>query len=64
VLVYSYDGIHCVSSDSGRASVSTSADTEAEAWRAHLGLVLTEGQPYPDDARPGETIAQLKARRA
>lgn len=43
--------------------MSTSADSEQEARRAHIGHVLTSGtQPFPDDARPGETIAGLKAR--
>lgn len=68
VKVFSEDGIHYVQSryeDPERGtphSASTTADSEEEAWRAHLGLVLGWGHPYPDDARPGETVAALRAR--
>ncbi|MQA09578.1 MAG: hypothetical protein GEU98_13705 [Pseudonocardiaceae bacterium] len=64
VLVYTDDGVHYVSSKSGTSSMSTSADSEEEAWRAHLGYALLAGDdpPFPDDARPGETIAGFKAR--
>lgn len=67
VRYYAYEGVHYVSSKHTRddgipSSVSTSADSEEEAWRAHIGGALSEGMPYPDDARPGETVAQLRAR--
>lgn len=66
VLVYGDDDVRYVSSkyeDQGVSrSLSTSAGSEEEAWRNHLGHVLTEGEPFPDDARPGETIADFKAR--
>lgn len=63
VRVYRVDDVHYVCSHHAGGIVNTSADSEEDAWRAHLGLVLTgDGQPFPDDARPGETIAALKAR--
>jgi hypothetical protein len=63
VLVYSDDDVHYVSSTYEGGSLSTSADSEEEAWRGHLGHVLAKGKkPFPDDARPGETIADFKAR--
>jgi hypothetical protein len=62
VLVYNCDGTHYVSSQNGNSHMSTSADSEEEAWRSHLGHALTTGKPWPDDARPGETLARFKAR--
>jgi hypothetical protein len=66
VSVHRDDDAHYVSSkyvDGGVShSISTSADSEEKAWRSHLGHVLARGKPFPDDARPGETLAEFRAR--
>ena len=58
VVVYSDDDVHYVSSKHGGGSISTSADSEEEAWRGHLGQVLTKGSLSPTmrgRARPSPT---------
>jgi hypothetical protein len=62
VRVYSHDDVHYVSSTYEGGNLNTSADSEEEAWRAHLGHVLGEKKPSPGDARPSETIAVYRTR--
>jgi len=69
VKVWSDDGVHYVMSDSVSESgvtshTSTAADSEEDAWRAHIGGALVSGQPYADQAEAGESLADLKVRKA
>jgi hypothetical protein len=62
VVVYEDGGSHIVRSTCGREGGSASGETEEDAWRGHLGYVLAKGRPWPDDALPGETMAELRER--
>jgi hypothetical protein len=63
IRVYVDEDLHVIMSSSSRRHASTAADSEEEAWRGHLGqALLGDDQPFPDDAGPGETIAEFKTR--
>lgn len=63
VRVYIDEDVHVVMSSNNSRHVSTTADSEEEAWRGHLGRALVgDDQPFPGHARPGETIAEFKLR--
>lgn len=70
-LTHRMDGpVHIVESEQPatdtdpRCHSATTADTEVEAWRAHLGLLFGDDKPYPDDADPGESLIRYQARLA
>lgn len=56
--------VHSVLPSEHGINLCTTADTEEDAWRGHLGVLLLRGvvHPHPDNAQPGETLAALKAR--
>lgn len=62
LMVYPAEDVHVVSSRGPFGSMSTTADTEEEAWRSHFASSYVRDKPYPDDARPGETRAEFKRR--
>lgn len=49
-----------LSSSGPETNLGTTADTEDDAWRSHLGVLLCwDSKPYPDVAMPGETRGEL-----
>jgi hypothetical protein len=55
-------GVFHVSTTEPGRSTSTTADSEEDAWRAHIGDLFGRGKPYPDDARPGEALSAFRER--